>query len=258
MIKLSVVIITLDEAANIGRCIRSVAGVADEVLVVDSGSTDDTAQIARALGARVVHRPFSGHVQQKNAAKDLAAFDHVLSLDADEALSPALRAAVAAAKADWQADGYEMSRLNHYLGQPIRHGGWYPDRKLRLWDRRAGRWAGTNPHDRFVLDAGRRAARLEGDLLHYTIQSTERHRQQAEAFGAIGARAHQGRPLAWLLLKAALSPPARLWKMLVWRAGFLDGRAGWRIAWMTSREVWLKYSGAIRLKAVTSRQRNKQ
>lgn len=200
----------------------------------------------------MVVRPFEGHVQQKNAAKELARFDRVLSLDADEALSPALCDAIRSACASWEADGYTMNRLNHYLGRPVRHGGWYPDRKLRLWDRRAGRWAGTNPHDRFVLSPGRRAAHLDGDLLHFTIQSPEAHRQQVERFGAIGAQALRDRPLGWLALKALTSPPLRLLKMLLWKRGILDGATGWKIAWMTSREVWLKYSGAIRLKREAS------
>ena len=166
MIRLSGVLITFNEEARVGRCLDSLAAVCDELVVVDSGSTDRTRELCEARGARVVVRPFDGFTTQKNFALDQAVHDHVLSLDADERLSPELQASILAAKADWQADGYDFNRLNFYGDKPIRSCGWYPDAKIRLWDRRRGRWSGGLVHETVVLDAGARQAHLAGDLLH--------------------------------------------------------------------------------------------
>jgi glycosyltransferase involved in cell wall biosynthesis len=162
---LSAVIITYNEARNIGRCLDSLAGVADEIVVVDSFSTDDTERICRAHGARFVQHAFEGHIEQKNYALAQARYDWVLSLDADEALSDPLRAAILAVKVQAERlDGYEMNRLTNYCGQWIHHSGWYPDRKLRLFDRRQGRWGGVNPHDKVLMDSRDQTGRLAGDL----------------------------------------------------------------------------------------------
>ena len=132
---LSVVVITFNEAANIARCLQAAAAVADDVVVIDSFSTDDTVAICRAHGVRVVPHAFGGYVAQKNFATAQAQFDHVLQLDADEVLTPELAAEILAIKADFAAAGYTLPRLTNYCGHWVRHGGWYPDRKLRLYDR---------------------------------------------------------------------------------------------------------------------------
>ena len=172
---LSAVIITFNEQRNIGRCLDSLAGVVDEVVVVDSFSTDDTEKICRAKGARFVQHAFEGHIEQKNWALAQAQYPHVLSLDADEALSETLRKSVLAAKSDGGHDGYSMNRLTNYCGQWIYHSGWYPDRKLRLFDRRKAGWGGTNPHDRVEMQAGSTVSHLSGDLLHYSYYSVGEH-----------------------------------------------------------------------------------
>jgi glycosyltransferase involved in cell wall biosynthesis len=170
-VRISCVIITLNEERNLARCIGSLQGVADDVVVVDSFSSDGTERIAKEHGARFVQHKFEGHIEQKNWAITQAQHSWVLSLDADEALSEELRNSITAAKQRDDADGYTMNRLTNYCGRWIRHGGWYPDRKLRLWDRRKGRWTGVNPHDRFELErrqqdqaSGRRPPALQ--LLH--------------------------------------------------------------------------------------------
>lgn len=147
MPKLSAVIITFNEARNIGRCLDSLQGIADDIVVVDSYSTDATANIVKAKGARFVEHVFEGHIQQKNWAISQAKYPHVLSLDADEALDDSLRHSILRVKEDWQADAYYLPRLTNYCGKWIKHGLWYPDLKLRLWDSRKGAWGGQNPHD---------------------------------------------------------------------------------------------------------------
>ena len=190
---ISVVIIAYNEANHIGRCIDSVADIASEILVVDSFSTDNTQVIAASKGARVIQHAFEGHIQQKNWAKDQATFDWVLSLDADECLSPPLRHnlknAIQQGLIYGKTKGYVFSRLNHLGQRAIRGCGWYPDKKMRLWDRSAGTWTGKNPHDKFVIDYQYNTGSIEGDILHYTYPNLDAVKKQAIKFGKIGGAA---------------------------------------------------------------------
>lgn len=241
-VRLSVVVITFNEARNIGRCLDSVRGLADDVVVVDSFSTDETEAICRSKGARFVQHAFEGHIQQKNWALTQARYPHVLSLDADEAPDEELRSAIARVKEEWTHDGYAMNRLNSYCGQWIRHCGWYPDRKLRLWDSRQGRWGGVNPHDRYEMtDPAARIRRLPGNILHYSYLSVEEHRRKAEKFSTIAAAAlrAQGRSSSTAL--AALKAAAKFATMYLLRLGFLDGRLGLTVCRIAAWETWLKY-----------------
>ncbi len=247
MNKLSVVIITYNEAANIGRCIDSVNTVADEVLVVDSFSTDDTVRIATAKGARVLSHAFEGHIQQKNWARLQAANNWVLSLDGDEELSAELNASILAAKNNFTAQGYTMNRLNFYCGQPIKTCGWYPDTKLRLWQKDAGEWRGLNPHDRFELYSGT-PQHLEGDILHNTYPTKQALLHQVDKFATISAQHLKNRGVLYLLFKLLLSAPAKFLKNYVLRLGFTDGLTGFTICFHQCREVFLKYYRALKFK----------
>ncbi|RLD77314.1 MAG: glycosyltransferase family 2 protein, partial [Bacteroidetes bacterium] len=151
MPKLSAVIITQNEEQNIGRCIDSLKGVADDIVVVDSGSTDNTEAICKEKGARFFYNKWEGYIEQKNFANDLAEHKYILSVDADEALSGQLRDSILEAKESLKADGYEMNRLTNYCGTWIRHGGWYPDRKLRLFHRDKFEWGGEKIHEAMVM-----------------------------------------------------------------------------------------------------------
>ena len=243
MTLLSVVVITFNEEANIGRCLAALAGVADDVVVVDSFSTDRTVEICQAHGARVVQNAFVGYVEQKNFATTQAKFDHVLQLDADEVLTDALRVEIQQVKADWQHAGYTLPRLTGYCGHWVRHGGWYPDRKLRLYDRRLGRWTGLLLHERYELNAGQTVGQLQADLLHYSYNSVEQHVRQLNKFTSISADelALRGKSrVSWaqLLLKP-------LWKFVhgyFFRFGFLDGFAGLCIAGISAWGVFLKFA----------------
>ncbi len=188
MIKISAVIITFNEEENISRCINSVRQVADEIIVVDSYSKDDTKRVCLEAGVRFIEHPFEGHIQQKNFALSQATYDCVLSLDADEYLSPELTNSILFAKKIWPAEAYEMNRLSSYGGRWMKLSAWYPDRKLRLWNRALGHWGGDNPHDRVVLKKRTRVMRLKGDLMHEAYGNSSEFLMKVQAYSDIFAR----------------------------------------------------------------------
>jgi glycosyltransferase involved in cell wall biosynthesis len=248
-VKLSVVIITFNEQRNIARCIDSILPVADDIVVVDSFSTDETVRIAEKKGARIVQHPFEGHIEQKNFAITQARFPHILSLDADESPDAVFLSQIQSIKNNWIYDGYSVNRLNNYCGQWIRHGAWYPDIKLRLWDSRKGKWAGTNPHDKFEMQADSRILHVPGNLLHYSYQTTDEHRKKADYFSGIAARAYNMNGKKSSVLKVAFSPVFRFLRDYIIKLGFLDGKAGFDIARIIAYEVYLKYSKLRKLKS---------
>lgn len=238
---LSVVIIAFNEQNNIGRCIDSVRKIADEIIVLDSFSTDNTVEIARSRGAIVRQERFRGYVEQKNRALQLSSFNYVLSLDADEALDQELVNSILAAKKGFSVQAYKMNRCANYCGRFIQHGLWYPDRKIRLFDKRAACWGGTNPHDRIELAGKTPVKHLKGNILHYSYSSIEEHILQNNNFSTISARTmfEKGVRVNWLKMLA--SP---LWAFIngyILRAGFLDGFYGLVIAVNSSHYTFLKY-----------------
>ncbi len=247
--RLSAVIITYNEARNIGRCLDSLAGVADEVVVLDSFSTDATESICRGKGARFEQHPFDTFFAQKNRAIGLASHDLVLSLDADEALSEPLRQSVLSAKGDFPYDAWEMSRLTNYCGQWIRHSGWYPDRKVRLFDRRKARWAPVHPHEYVAVAPGSTVGRLEGDLLHYSYYTVEEHRTRSLKYAEMAAQTwyEKGKTVSWL--KVMASPVFKFIRNYLLKRGFLDGRAGWTICRIAAWETYWKYRTLRRLRS---------
>ena len=254
-VKISAVVITLNEESNIGRCLDSVRQVADEVVVVDSFSTDRTRDICSSRGVHVMQHAFEGHIEQKNYAVSRAAYDRVLSLDADEALSEELRQSILTVKQNWQADGYSFNRLTNYCGKWIRHSGWYPDTKLRLWDRRKGQWGGVNPHDRVIMDGGSRVAHIDGDLYHYSYHTIRNHIDTINNFSEIAARAAyaDGRR-SNLVLDIVLNPLFTFIKKYILRLGFLDGYPGFMIAVHTAYGKFLKY---IKLRELNKKSGNR-
>lgn len=251
-VKLSAVIITFNEEKNIGRCIDSVQSVADEVLVVDSFSTDRTKEICLEKGARFIEHAFEGHIEQKNWAKDQASYDHILSLDADEALDERLKENIQHIKDKWKDAIYKMNRLTNYCGTWIHHSGWYPDTKLRLFDRKNGQWGGDNPHDKFIPNAGVSTKWISGDILHYSFYTREEHLKQIEKFSSIAAEALFKRGKRSNLIKRYINPLARFLKAYIIRLGFLDGKAGFDIARFSAYANYLKYSKLLALQSVKS------
>jgi glycosyltransferase involved in cell wall biosynthesis len=242
MPEISVVIITLNEELNIERCLQSVREVADEIVVVDSFSTDRTEEICLQFGAKFSRHTFEGYKEQKQYAIDQAKFDHILLIDADEALSDELRASILSAKKQWTHDGYSFNRLNSYCGQWIRHSGWYPDRKIRLFDRRKASVQGRNPHDEIVMDGKSPIKHLKGDLLHYTYLSVENHIRQINRFTEIQARGNfeQGKKVSYFSI--LFSPVYKFIRHYFFHLGFLDGYYGYLICRNSAYSTFLKHA----------------
>lgn len=241
MTLISAVIITFNEEKNIGRCIESLNGVAEDIVVVDSFSSDRTEAICLEKGVRFIQHAFEGYIEQKNFALTQSKYDHILSLDADEALSPELKESILKAKANFIATGYEMNRLTNYCGKWIYHTGWYPDRKLRLFDKRKARWAGRNPHDRCEMNEGSITARLQGDLLHYSYYTIDQHVDTANKFSTINAEVlfERGKKARWF--NFIVNPAFRFFRDLIIKGGFRDGFYGYVIARISAHAVFLKY-----------------
>lgn len=240
--KISVVIITFNEELNIRRCLKSVLPVADEIVVVDSFSADKTEAICREFNVRFIQNAFHGHIEQKNFAVTQASHDFVLSLDADEALSDTLRDDILQVKLNGKGDAYAFNRLNNYCGTFIYHGVWYPDRKLRLWNKHKGQWGGENPHDQVMMSPGIKAIFLKGHLLHYSYRRPADHIQQMNKFSDIAAReAFKKGKKTYTFLHLVLYPAFTFIKSYFFKLGFLDGYFGYTIAINAAYYRFLKY-----------------
>ena len=236
-------VITRNEEGNLPDCLRSVAGLCDHVVVVDCGSSDGTVAIARDAGATVIETDWPGHVAQKNRAIDAATTDWVLCLDADERVSAELAGEITSVlDAGPTAAAYSMPRLTRYLGRWIRHGGWYPDRKVRLFDRRRARWGGIDPHDRVEVEPGAPIVALRGDLHHHTYRDLSDHLGYIDRYTSTIAREKQRRGERFRLHRMLLRPVGKVLRMYVLRGGFLDGPAGLIVALLGGYYVFLKYA----------------
>ncbi len=240
--KISATIITCNEERKIARTIESLR-CCDEILVVDSGSTDRTVEIAKQLGARVIESAWAGYSKQKNLAAGQAANDWILSLDADEALSEALEAEI------WQLrkkgpefDAYTMPRMAQYLGRWILHSGWYPDRKIRLYDRRKATWVGEFVHESVNVQGS--VGHLKSNILHYTFDSIPEHVRTLDGYTTLAAQEIVARhvPVAWHNL--LFEPVWTFFRTYVVQLGFLDGQEGLMIAYMAAIYTFLKYAKA--------------
>ena len=237
---LSLVVIAKNEEDRLERCLRSVSFAA-EIVVLDSGSTDATADVARRCGARVVHTDWPGHVIQKNRALAEAQEPWVLSLDADEWLSPTAARSLQAALADpGEAAGFRFARCNEWLGTRIRHGRWYPDRKTRVVRRGQGTWVGDDPHDRLVVQGP--VHDLEGDIEHVPYRDLEEHLETIDRYTRVAARTLHQRGVRARWWDRNLRPPLHFVDAYILRRGFLDGRAGWTLAVLGAGYVRKKWS----------------
>lgn len=239
--KISAVIITLNEEKNISRCLTSLLPVADEIIVVDSYSTDKTESICNTFPCKFIQHPFEGYIEQKNFALQQARFEYILSLDADEALSEELIHSINKAKNRNSARAYKMNRLTNYCGQWIRHSAWYPDTKVRLWHKEDGKWGGLNPHDKVVFYEKKSPELLSGNILHYSYYTIAEHYAQAKTFATIAAQAYLQSENYATLFHLFFAPAAKFLKHYLIHLGFLDGIMGWHIARISAWETYLKY-----------------
>jgi glycosyltransferase involved in cell wall biosynthesis len=236
---ISATIITHNEATNIARAIRSL-DCADEILVVDSGSTDETVKLAAELGARTINHAWEGFAAQKSFAVAQASHDWILSLDADEEFNEDARAAIR----DWKqstpsAGAYRFARRANYLGRWILHSGWYPDWKIRLFHRNNARWAGDYVHESVVAEGP--VETMNGEILHYTCESLDDHRRRIEFYTNLAAREMFERGQQVGLARRLLAPPWVFLNTYFLRLGVLDGVPGFLIAWMAALYVHRKY-----------------
>jgi glycosyltransferase involved in cell wall biosynthesis len=239
-VSLSATVITLNESANIRAALESVSW-ADEIIVVDSESTDDTVAIARGFTDKVIVRPWPGYIAQKNFAAEQAANDWILSLDADERISPALAEEIRAlVREPSGAAGYRMPRVTFHLGRWIRSTDWYPDYQLRLYDRRRARWAGRYVHESVRADGP--VVDLNGEILHYAYRDLAHHFQTMDRYTTLAARQmfEEGRRAG--MLDLAVHPPAAFLRNYVLRGGFRDGIPGLIVSAMNARYVGLKFA----------------
>src|SRR5580693_5552346 len=240
--KISAAIITYNEERNIPRSLESLR-CCDEVVVVDSGSTDRTVELATKLGARVIDSNWRGYAGQKNYASSQCENDWILSLDADEALSEALEGEIWTLKKQGPTyDAYTVPRLAQYLGRWILHGGWYPDRKVRLYDRRKAKWVGDFVHESVKVDG--RVGHLEANLLHFTCDSLSEHLRTLDRYTTLAAQELAARKVKVPLWRVILDPAWTFTKTYFFQRGFLDGLEGLIIAYMAAFYTFLKYSKA--------------
>jgi glycosyltransferase involved in cell wall biosynthesis len=241
-VKISATIITYNEERNIARAIESLR-CCDEIVVVDSGSSDRTVELAANLGAKIVESPWPGYAKQKNVAADRASHDWILSLDADEALSEGLEAEIWRIKKNGpKYDAYIMPRLAKYLGQWIYHSGWFPDKKVRLYHREKAQWTGDYVHE--SLEVKGTIGHLEGRILHYTCDSLSEHLRTLDRYTTLAAEqiVAQGKPVT--LWHLAIDPAWTFIRTYVFHMGFMDGLEGLAIAYMAAFYNFLKYAKA--------------
>jgi glycosyltransferase involved in cell wall biosynthesis len=254
---ISGVIIAYNESARIANCVRSLQRVCDEVVVVDSFSTDNTFALCQQLGCSVFQQEFLGHIEQKNFAQDKAKFSWILSLDADEVLSDTLINWLEAFRnnsLDFENDNvapvaWSFHRLNHLGGKPIRGCGWYPDQKIRLWRKGVGNWGGTNPHDKIIVspEYSDRIGYCDCQILHFTYANHYEVEMQARKFGLIGGKSLRDQQLSWLTLwlKMLSSPWVRWIKNYIIKGGYKHGKDGWVICYWQMHETFSKYYIAL-------------
>ncbi len=242
--KLTATIIAFNEAENIRAACESVTW-ADEILVVDSESTDKTREIAEDCGVRVIVNPWPGFSKQKQFAVDAASHDWIFSLDADERVSPELRSSIDKLRESDEsqlADGYRIARRAFYMGRWIKGGGWYPDYQLRMFNRQRGRWGDRVIHESVVMDGGARVEILPGDLLHYSMRDPDHHRRMIdERYAPLGAQQMLKDGKRTSSLQMATAGPLAFIRSFILKGGFRDASAGLTIAKLAARHASLKH-----------------
>jgi (heptosyl)LPS beta-1,4-glucosyltransferase len=245
--KISATIITLNEERNIARCIDSLVHIADEVLVMDSGSSDRTEEICLQKGVKFFHQPWLGYAQQKNCLIQKASFDMILSVDADEEISPALSEELRWIKQNHTNGVYALNRLTNYCGTWIYHSGWYPDVKIRLFPKEI-QWQGDLVHETLNLKPDMEVIRLKAPLFHYSYYSHVQHRQRADHYSTLTAQKYVQAGKGVFFGQPLFSACIRFLSMYIFKLGFLDGKQGFYIAKISAESNYFKYKEVQRLK----------
>lgn len=245
--KISATIITLNEERNIARCIDSLVKVADEILVMDSGSTDRTKEICMEKGVSFFHQPWQGYAQQKNSLNQKATYEMILSIDADEEVSPELAEEIRRIKENYDQGVFALNRLTNYCGTWIYHSGWYPDRKVRLFPKSI-LWHGDLVHETLNLSPDTNITILKGPLFHYSYYSHDQHRKRADHYSSLTAQKYVQEGRGVFLGQAMLSACIRFLSMYIMKLGFLDGKQGFHIARISAASNYFKYKEVQRLK----------
>jgi glycosyltransferase involved in cell wall biosynthesis len=241
MPKISAIIITYNEEQFIERCLSSLDGIADEIIVVDSFSTDRTEEICKKFNVNFVRHQFEGYRDQKNYALKLASYENILSLDADEALSDTLRQSILEVKDNWKFDGYKMNRRNYFCDTWIKHSEWYPDRQLRLFFADHGYWGEYNVHEKFMMSKKATVGRLKGDLLHWAFSSDQDHKLKMEKYTTIAAEEYHKAGRKTNFLTPYIHFTWGFFRTYILRRGFLDGKAGYNICSIYAKSAFNKY-----------------
>ena len=247
MPKISAVIITFNEEKYIEQCILSVAEVADEIVIVDSFSTDRTKEICLAHGVRFIEHPFIGYRDQKNFALTQATFDYVLSLDADEALSPRLEKSILSVKQNLRYDGYEFNRLNNFCGRWMHFTSLYPERKIRLFNKTKAEWGGRNIHESVILNNSKSSGYLKGNLLHWLYDSYEESVDKMNKFSTFSANEYFNQGIKVNPKKILFNPLWRFFHSYVLKGGFIEGYEGFMVSKILATTCFLKYVKLRRL-----------
>ena len=241
MPKISAVIITYNEELFIDKCLASLKGVADEIVVVDSFSTDTTEEICKKHNVRFIKHAFEGFRDQKNFALQLASYKNILSLDADEALSAQLRESILAVKDKWEYDGYVFNRRSNYCGTWINHSEWYPDRQLRMFYTDHGKWGVLNLHEKFMMSNGATIGKMKGDLLHWPFSSLQDHLNKMKKYSAIGAQEFYKAGKKANIFTPYIHYFWGFFRSYIIHHGILDGRNGFLICSLYAKSTFNKY-----------------
>jgi len=237
---ITAVVITHNVADTIGACVAALRKVCDEVLLLDTNSTDGTIEICERLGAAVVQQEWHGFAKTKNIGNQLAKHDWILSIDADEVLSDELIAQLQNLHPE-PCKVYALDRITSYCGQWIRHSGWYPDWKVRLFHRKQVEWQGDFVHETLRIPADFQELRLTGKLFHYSYKDSDDHLRRIEKYARLAAEEQFAKGKKPNFVKLWLSPPARFIRTYFLKMGFLDGKAGWVLSWRNAKMVRLRY-----------------
>ncbi|MCI9284678.1 MAG: glycosyltransferase family 2 protein [Muribaculaceae bacterium] len=249
MEKISATILAFNEGKRIGACLESLSGIADEVVVVDSFSTDNTVEICHAYGCKVVRREFDGFGAQRQYATSLTSNKYILSIDADEVVSPALRDSLLRLKEEgFTHRVYSVARLNFYCGYPVRHCGWYPDRQIRLFDKRYANWNLKDVGEKVIFRDSVLPEPLDGDILHYRCDTREQYQNVTRNHASIKARVLAARPRPIHPLSPVIHGLKAFWHTYISEGGIFEGNAGREISAESYRAEYLAYRAARQLK----------